>query len=48
MRRKVALAAALAACAFATSSLAAWEPSKPVEIDGKEKWLADLPEAKAA
>ena len=32
MRRKVALAAALAACAFATSSLAAWEPTKPVEI----------------
>ncbi len=23
-------------------------PSKPVEIDGKEKWVADMPEAKAA
>ena len=32
MRKKVAFAAALAACAFATSSLAAWEPTKPVEI----------------
>jgi len=32
MRRKIAFAAALAACAFATSSLAAWEPTKPVEI----------------
>jgi tripartite-type tricarboxylate transporter receptor subunit TctC len=32
MSKKVAFAAALAACAFATSSLAAWEPTKPVEI----------------
>ena len=32
MSRKIAFAAALAACAFATSSLAAWEPTKPVEI----------------
>src|SRR3954451_8524367 len=32
MRRKFAVAAALASVAFATSALAAWEPSKPVEI----------------
>jgi tripartite-type tricarboxylate transporter receptor subunit TctC len=32
MSKKVAFAAALAACAFATSSLAAWEPTKPVEV----------------
>src|SRR5712672_2482880 len=32
MRRKVALAAALAACAFTTGSAMAWEPTKPVEI----------------
>src|SRR3954447_18899602 len=32
MRRKFAVAAALASVAFATSAFAAWEPSKPVEI----------------
>src|SRR4051812_11469566 len=32
MRRKFAVAAALASVAFATSALPAWEPSKPVEI----------------
>src|SRR3954470_2791553 len=32
MRRKPAVAAALVSLAFATSALAAWEPTKPVEI----------------